>query len=299
MAEAKRYFWLKLQHDFFDSKRIKKLRKMAGGDTYTIIYLKMQLLAIKSDGVIKWTGLENTVAEELALDLDETPEDIAVTLTYLVNCGLCETSDNTNFFFPYAIENTGCEGASAQRMRDLRARQKSLPKEVEASHCSTKCALGYGEKEIEKEKEIELENKEVKEENPVSSKRAPKNVALFREKFPDSLPEIRDHFEEWLTYKNEAGAQKTVYTETGMKKLISVCEKKIAEHGKDYVVGAIDLSIEKTWKGICWDAYDKANPTQTKQTVATKSAQAYNNRYKQREYSKEDFAEIERSLLYN
>ena len=34
---GKRYYWLKLQDDFFKSKRIKKLRKIAGGDTYTII----------------------------------------------------------------------------------------------------------------------------------------------------------------------------------------------------------------------------------------------------------------------
>lgn len=31
MAENKRYYWLKLMDDFFDSKRIKKLRKMAVG----------------------------------------------------------------------------------------------------------------------------------------------------------------------------------------------------------------------------------------------------------------------------
>ena len=42
----KRYFWLKLFEDFFSSKRIKKLRSLAGGDTYTIIYLKMQLKAL-------------------------------------------------------------------------------------------------------------------------------------------------------------------------------------------------------------------------------------------------------------
>ena len=48
MAEAKRYYWLKFRDDFFDSKRIKKLRKMAGGDTYVIIYLKMQLKAATS-----------------------------------------------------------------------------------------------------------------------------------------------------------------------------------------------------------------------------------------------------------
>ena len=41
MSEGKRYYWLKLKDDFFTSKRIKKLRAMAGGDTYLIIYLKL------------------------------------------------------------------------------------------------------------------------------------------------------------------------------------------------------------------------------------------------------------------
>jgi len=49
---AKRYYWLKLPDDFFRQKPIKKLRKIAGGDTYTIIYLKMLLIAIKQDGKI-------------------------------------------------------------------------------------------------------------------------------------------------------------------------------------------------------------------------------------------------------
>ena len=46
MAE-KKYYWLKLGDEFFGDKTIKKLRKIAGGDTYTIIYLKMLLLAVK------------------------------------------------------------------------------------------------------------------------------------------------------------------------------------------------------------------------------------------------------------
>ena len=74
MDMAKRYYWLKLKDDFFTSKEIKKLRRVAGGDTYTIIYQKMLLLAMKSDGILTWTGLEDTFGEELALELDEKTE---------------------------------------------------------------------------------------------------------------------------------------------------------------------------------------------------------------------------------
>lgn len=143
---GKRYYWLRLKDDFFSSKRIKKLRAMAGGDTYLIIYLKMQLSAMKSDGVLRWTGLEDSFADELALDLDEKPDDVAMTMIYLLKTGLAETSDNISFFFPYAVENTGSETSAAERMRKMRERNNVTPMLQER----------YGEKdkdiEIEKEK---------------------------------------------------------------------------------------------------------------------------------------------------
>ena len=150
MSERK-YYWLKLRDDFFSSKRIKKLRNMAGGDTYCIIYLKLQLLAMKNDGIIHWSGLEDNVAAELALDLDEKEDDVSVTLMYLLQVGLAETSDNIDFFFPYAVENTGSETSAAKRMRDMRERNNVTPllrdRYVEI------------EKEIEKdiEKDIEID----------------------------------------------------------------------------------------------------------------------------------------------
>lgn len=123
MDMAKRYYWLKLKDDFFTSKEIKKLRRVAGGDTYTIIYQKMLLLAMKSDGILTWTGLEDTFGEELALELDEKTEDVEMTLFYLLKSKLAETQDDKQFYFPYSVENTGSEGASADRTRKYRERQ--------------------------------------------------------------------------------------------------------------------------------------------------------------------------------
>lgn len=145
MAEGKRYFWLKLYDDFFDSLRIKKLRKMAGGDTYTIIYLKMQLKSIKTDGILTFTGVEADFVDELALDLNEEPDNVRVTLAYLSACGLMETADNVSFFLPYAAACTGMETAAAERMRQMRKRNNVTPMLRDR----------YGE--IEKEKEIESE----------------------------------------------------------------------------------------------------------------------------------------------
>ena len=65
MAE-KKYYWLKMTDQFFEDKAIKKLRKIAGGDTYTIIYLKMLLTAIKQGNKMYFEGIEDDFMEELA-----------------------------------------------------------------------------------------------------------------------------------------------------------------------------------------------------------------------------------------
>ena len=57
---SKKYYWLRLKNNFFQQKEIKKLRKIAGGDTYTIIYLKLQLLSINNNGVLIFERTESS-----------------------------------------------------------------------------------------------------------------------------------------------------------------------------------------------------------------------------------------------
>ena len=83
MAEN-RYYYLQLMDDIFTSRRIKKMRKIEHGDTMFVIYLKLQLVAMKHDGKLTYTGLEPTLSAELALDIDEKPEDVESCLDFLL-----------------------------------------------------------------------------------------------------------------------------------------------------------------------------------------------------------------------
>ena len=155
---AKRYYWLKLMDDFFTSKRIKKLRNLAGGDTYTIIYLKMQLKALKTEGYLYFDGIMKDFAEELALDLDENEDDVRVTINYLASVGLLEMGESDKeYHLTYMDTLIGSESASAQRVRDFRSRTK----QDEALQCNTNVTevkrIGNAEKEIEIEKDIEID----------------------------------------------------------------------------------------------------------------------------------------------
>jgi len=122
--ETKHYYWLKLPDNFFNSLPIKKLRKIAGGDTFTIIYLKVLLLSIKNNGYITFTHVEDNFVEELALILDEDPDNINVTLSFLEKNGLIEEVEVDNYYFKQAGENIGRETESAKRVREYRERQK-------------------------------------------------------------------------------------------------------------------------------------------------------------------------------
>ena len=153
---SKRYYWLKLKEDFFEQRVIKKLRKIAGGDTYTIIYLKLQLLAMKNDGKLVFENVEDDFASEMALELDEDVENVKVTLMYLEKNNLIETISNEEYFLPEVLAVTGSETASAIRVREHREKKKVLQcnnnvitKKQDVIKVKQECSV-----EKEKEKEI-------------------------------------------------------------------------------------------------------------------------------------------------
>lgn len=153
---SKRYYWLKLKEDFFEQRVIKKLRKIAGGDTYTIIYLKLQLLAMKNDGKLVFENVEDDFASEMALELDEDVENVKVTLMYLEKNNLIETISNEEYFLPEVLAVTGSETASAIRVREHREKKKALQcnnnvitKKQDVIEVKQECSV-----EKEKEKDI-------------------------------------------------------------------------------------------------------------------------------------------------
>ena len=189
---------------------------MAGGDTYLIIYLKLQLKAMKTDGMIRFDHLEDNIADELALDLDENPDDIRATLIYLTSCGLAESSDASDFYFPYAVENVGSESSAAERMRKMRERNNVTPLLRDR----------YGEIEIEKEIEKEQEQEEVGGGDPFSLD-------------PGEAQRIALDHSEILDAAEAAGFPKNQAT---WDKILAL----YAEYGKETVLAGISACVDQT-----------------------------------------------------
>lgn len=154
-VKNKRYYWIQLTQDFFKSKEMKLLRKIAGGDTHTIIYLKMMLISLEDGGCIYYDGLADNLAEEIALMIDENVEDIKITLLFLESKGLLTRKNDRDYFLEQVPEMVGSETASTRRSRKHR--------ELTALHCNTIATTCN--RDIEKDIDTEIE-KDV-DKNPV------------------------------------------------------------------------------------------------------------------------------------
>ena len=156
----KRYFWIQLAQDFFKSKEMKLLRKIAGGDTHTIIYLKMMLISLEDGGHIYYDGLADNLAEEIALVIDENVEDIKITLIFLESKGLLTRNSDRDYFLEQVPEMVGSETATARRVRKFRENKQALQCNTDETKCN-------GEIDIEIDIEIEKDIDKDKDKNPV------------------------------------------------------------------------------------------------------------------------------------
>ncbi len=181
---------------------MKKLRKIAGGDTYTIIYLKLQLLSLQNEGDLHYEGIEDNLLEELALDIDESVENVQATMFFLEKCGLVTDASPDKVSLPEVKENTGSEGGSAERVRKHREKKKQLAlgdnEGQEVLQCNSEVTKRNTEIELETELEKEKEKRESRRFTPptledVSHYMLERNVINYNveaEKFVDYYASI-------------------------------------------------------------------------------------------------------------
>lgn len=243
MANDKKYYWLKLKDDFFRDKKMKKLRNIAGGDTYTIIYLKMQLLSLKNSGVLIFENVEDTFEEEIALEIDEKVEDVKVCLLYLEKTGLLECKDN-EYVLPQTIDCIGSETATAERMRRSRERKKQL----EMSQCYTDVTNGYTEIEKDIDIDIEKERREEKEIEKKEEKRKATKVATVYYPEDERLDETFKDFLEMRKKKRVPNTDRAITL--AINKINDLAKRFDGTIDNEKAIKIIEQSILSGWTSI-------------------------------------------------
>lgn len=205
---GKKYYWLKLKENFFRDKEIKKLRKIAGGDTLTIIYLKMMLASLRDNGRLHYEGVEDSFYEELALELDEDPENVKLTVLYLQKVGLIQEISEAEAFLTQIPECIGSETAKAELMRKSRARKRVLESGNNVTAALPRVTECSPEIDIEIEKDIDIENKRetgeappgpapdspAKEDKPKKHKHGEYNNVLLSDQ---ELKKLQEEYQDW------------------------------------------------------------------------------------------------------
>lgn len=257
----KRYFWIKLQMDFWKSPVVKMLRKPSGGDTYAVIYLEMILLSLENNGYIYYSGVGDSFAEEIALVLDEETINVEFVLAFLKQKRLIEFADDTSFKFTEDVtaDLVGSESASARRVRAYRERQKAIAHEQKALQCNTNETNRNLDIDIDKDIEKDNNIRSFSGENDqVSSKKntPPKEQSESPIKHKPTKKELDDRFESlWALYPRKVGKKKArKYYERAVKNGTSdeVIRKGIESYNREIQVQGTQTNFIQhgaTWFG--------------------------------------------------
>ena len=91
--------------DFFERRDMVEIRALPGGASYIILYTKLLLLAVQSDGYLRYKGLKGSIEEELSDDLNEDEGKLRGTIKALIGHQLAVACGNGDYFLPEAAQD--------------------------------------------------------------------------------------------------------------------------------------------------------------------------------------------------
>lgn len=163
MSDNKKYYYLRLKDNFFDSDELKILESMKDGYLYSNILLKLYLRSLKNDGKLVVNDRIPYNAEMLASVTGHQVGTIKQALSMFKELGLIEILENGAIYM-LDIQNfigKGSTEADRQRLYDRRISEERKQKELTQSRNLEeifKKSTPELEKEIKIEKEIEIDS---------------------------------------------------------------------------------------------------------------------------------------------
>lgn len=161
MADNKRYYYLKLKENFFDSDEIKVLESLPNGIYYSNLLIKLYLKSLKFDGALKFNEFipydENMIATITNLNVDVVRTGLKV----LSSMKLIERLDDGTIYMISIQSFIGKSSSEADRKRLYR--EQIEEEKIMLGQVCDKCPPDSGtnsdkrSREIETEKELEIE----------------------------------------------------------------------------------------------------------------------------------------------
>ena len=223
MADSKKYYYLKLKDNFFDSDEIKILESMDNGYKYSNILLKMYLKSIKRDGLLIFNERIPYNAKMIATVTGHNINDVKAALALFQDLRLMDVLSNGAIYMLDIQNYIGKSSTEGDRKREYRAKIKEDKErlgEIETAEnegiiqLEDKCPTSMGqmsdnrppEIEIELEKDIEKDiDIEIKTYSPVDT--VP--VTAKAEQYPNIYKQTIDYLNEKANTSYRATTKKT------------------------------------------------------------------------------------------
>ena len=244
MSDNKKYYYLKLKENFFESDTLILLESQKDGYLYSNILLKLYLRSLKNEGRLAFNNLIPYNVEMLATLTRHQVGTVEKALRMFEQLGLIEILDNGVIYMTDIQNFIGKSSSEADRQREYQKRitdekQKLLEPCKKSCKKSNKKNTPEIEKEIEKEIETEIETE-------IDKKRKNKKTEydVLIENYTDNI-ELRNTIYEFI--KMRKGIKKPI-TSYGLKKMLNKLDRLASDD--DTKVQILDQSIEHSWNGI-------------------------------------------------
>lgn len=156
MAETKRFYWLKLDRNFFKRHDIRIVEGMPNGKDYLLFYLKLMVEAVDHEGRLRFSDTIPYDVNMLAIITNTNVDIVRSAMELLQQLKMVEILDDQTIFLQETAKLLGSECDSASRVRQHRERTKLLQCNADVTECNDNVenCNTEKEKEIEKDKEI-------------------------------------------------------------------------------------------------------------------------------------------------
>lgn len=159
--DSKRYYWLKLEKDFFKRHDIRIIEGMPNGKDYIIFYLKLLCESTSHEGYLRFSETIPYNEQMLSTITNTNIDIVRSAINIFTELQMMQILDDGTYYFKQVEKMIGSETGGAERKRIYRETQKNL-----IGTSVGQCPLDI-EKDIELDKEIDIDKEKniLKKEN--------------------------------------------------------------------------------------------------------------------------------------
>lgn len=231
MSDNKKYYYMRLKENFFDTNEMKVLESMQDGYKYSNILLKLYLMSLQSDGKLMLNERIPYNSQMIATITRHSVGDVEKALVLFKDLGLIEVLDSGAIYMLDIQKYIGKSSTEADRQREYQ-------RKISCSKESNKKSTPKIEIELEKDIEIDIDTDKKKK-----KKSAKADLDGMINSFTEN-EELREALKAFLDMRKSI--KKPIQTEYAFK--LALNKLKQLSDIDSVRIEIVNQSVEHNWR---------------------------------------------------